>query len=212
MSNKKIFTEEELKVMGERTLDLIQSCIDAGDRQTAKALSQRMYNEFLAMHDLYRDWITHLLSFIGKRYGDETLYEALKETVGGYTSRLGDRYADKPIQRKIEILVAGLRGHLQPFKIEEDDEKFTITPQPCGSGGRLIKEDAYGPPCNFLKIEKPQSMTFNRSGFPVYCAHCYFQNISPIEPQGPPLFITEPSQQPGEEPCHIYIYKKGVQV
>ena len=166
-----------------------------------------MYSEFLAMHDLYRDWVTDILTFIGKRYGEEVLYEALKETVGGYTARLSSRYTNKPIRRKMEILVAGLRGHLQPFKIEEDDEKFIITPQPCGSGGRLIKEGGYGPPYNFLKIEKPQPMTFNRSNFPVYCAHCYFHNITATEPGGPPLFITGPSQELGEKPCRIYVYK-----
>ena len=207
MTKKKIFTKEELKAMGERTLDLLESSIEAGDMETAKKLSQRMYSEFLAMHDLYRDWVTDILTFIGKRYGEEVLYEALKETVGGYTARLSSRYTNKPIRRKMKILVAGLRGHLQPFKIEEDDEKFIITPQPCGSGGRLIKEGGYGPPYHFLKIEKPQPMTFNRSNFPVYCAHCYFQNITATEPGGPPLFITEPSQKLGEKPCRIYVYK-----
>jgi hypothetical protein len=96
---------------------------------------------------------------------------------------------------------------MQPFDIEEDDEKLTITPRPCGSGGRLIQDGGYRSPINFLKIGKPQSMTFSQPDFPVYCAHCYFQNISPIESGGDPLFITEPSKDPGNIPCQIYIYK-----
>ena len=208
MSQEKIFTKEELKAMGERTLDLVQASIDAGELEAAKQLSQRMYNEFLGMHDFYRDWVTALLSFIGKRYGDEVLHEALKETVGEYTRRLQKRYAHKSARRKMEIFMAGLRGHLHPLQIEEDDEKFTITSQPCGSGGRLAREGGYGPPCNFLKIKNPQPMTFLRPDFPVYCAHCYFQNISPPEPGGPPLFITEPSPDLGNVTCRIYFYKK----
>lgn len=207
MGRERIFTKEELKAMGERTLDLLQASIENGDMEMARKTSQRMYNEFLAMHDLFRDWITDLLTFIGKHYGDEVLYEALKETVGGWIMRLGKRYANKSTRRKIEILMAGLRGHLQPLEIEEDDEKFIIRGQPCGSGGRQVLEGLYEPPCNFLRIQKPQPMTFNRSDFPVYCAHCFFMNIVPPEPGGKPLFIAEPSQKIGEEPCCTYFYK-----
>jgi len=167
-----------------------------------------MYTEFLAMHDLYRDWVTHLLTFVGERYGDDVLFEALKETVEGYTMRLKDRYAGKSPRRKVEILLAGLRGHLHSFDIEEDDEKLTITPRPCGSGERLIRDGGYDPPRSFLKIRNPQPMTFDRPDFPVYCAHCYCQNSTPVELGGSPLFVTEPSEELGEKPCRVTIYKK----
>lgn len=207
MKKENIFTREELQAMGERTLDLVQAAVEAGDKEEAKRLSRRMYAEFTAMHDLYRDWVTDLLSFIGRRYGDEVLYEALKQTVGGYTKTMGRRYAGKSTKRKLEMLAAGLRGHLQPLTIEEDDEKFTISPKICGSGGRLVKEGAYGPPRDFLKVEKAQPMTFDQEDWPVYCSHCHFQNIIPLEPGGPPLFITEPSTEIGEKTCRIYVYK-----
>jgi hypothetical protein len=166
-----------------------------------------MYAEFLGMHDLYRDWVTHLLTFIGERYGDEVLSDALEETVAGWIKSLGSRYADKPTRRKVEMLLAGFRGHLHPFDVEEDDEKFVITPHPCGSGERLIRDGTYDPPRNFLKIKERQPMTFDREEFPVYCAHCHFQNIIPVGQEGEPLFVTEPSGELGEKPCRIYIYK-----
>ena len=207
MDKTRLFREDELKALGQRTLDLLQSSIEAGDGETATKLAQRMYNEFLGMHDLYRDWVTHLLSFIGKRFGDEVLAEALEETVHGYTSRLADRYAGKPTRRRVEMLFAGLRGHLQPFDIEEDDEKFIITPRPCGSGQRQIESGTYDPPSNFLKIRRAQPMTFGQADFPAYCAHCFFQNQTLTEPGGKPLFVTEPSDEPGKKPCKIYVYK-----
>jgi len=207
MDKEKVFSQQELEAMGARTLDLLQESIEAGDKETAKKLARRMYNEFSAMHDLYRDWVTDLLTFIGNRFGDDTLYEALKQSVDGYTKNLGDRYTDKSTRRKLQILTAGLRGHLQPFEIEEDEEKFTITPRPCGSGERQVQDGAYGPPRNFMRIRKPQPMTFNQEDFPVYCAHCFFQNMASPEPGDSPLFVTEPSSKLGERPCRIYVYK-----
>ena len=207
MSEDNLFTKEELETMGKRTLDLLLEKMDNGNIEEARMLAQQMYNEFLGMHDLYRDWVTHLFSFIGERLGDDTLRDAIGETVAGYTQRLGERYAGKGKRRQIQMLLAGLRGHLQPFGVEEDAEKITVTPKPCGSGGRLVNDGGYDPPCNFFKIKRPQPMTFDREDFPVYCAHCYFQNISPVEPGGKPLFETRPSGDPGKTPCKIHIYK-----
>ena len=197
MEKKRVFSQGELDAMGARTLDLLQESIEAGDKEAAMKLSRRMYNEFSAMHDLYRDWITDLLTFVGNRLGDDGLYEALKQSVDGYTKNLGNRYADKTIRRKLEILAAGLRGHLQPFEIEEDDEKFTITPKPCGSGERQIEGGGYGPPRNFMKIRKPQPMTFGREDFPVYCAHCFFKMRHPPNREVPPFLSL--SLRPGLE-------------
>jgi hypothetical protein len=208
VSEERYFDDAELKALGQRTLDLLISSIDKGDRATAGKLAQRMYNEFLGMHDLYRDWVTHLLTFIGERFGDEVLAEALQETVEGYTRRLTKRYAGKSARQRIEMLLAGFRGHLHPFDVQEDDDTFVITPRPCGSGERLIQEGAYDPPRKLLRIQKAQAMTFNQADFPVYCAHCYFQNHVPREPGDAPLFVTEPSPQLGEKPCRILIHKE----
>lgn len=82
-----------------------------------------MYRESLGMHDLYRDWVTHLLTFIGERYGDDILGQALQVTVSGYTRRLAKHYAAKDTHSKIAILLAGLRGHLQPFDIDDERRK-----------------------------------------------------------------------------------------
>ena len=207
MTKGKIFEEKELRELGMRTLDLLLSNIEKDDKKTAASLGTRMYAEFKAMHDLYRDWVTHLMTFIGEHFGDEVLHDAIKETVGSYTRQLGHRYADKDSKQKMRMLAAGLRGHLQPFEIREEEDKFVITARSCGSGGRLIKEGGYEPPRDFLTIRKPQSMTFDRPDFPVYCAHCYFQNISPADESGGPLFVTEPGSRPGVDPCRIYVYK-----
>lgn len=208
MGKETVFTSQELATLGKLTVDLIQASIDAGEKEKAKKLSRRMYREFLAMHDLYRDWITALLTFIGKHYGDAVLYEALRESCAAWLKPLCDRYDNQEIRRKVDMAVAGFRGHLQAFRVEEDDEKITLIMDTCGSGGRLIQEGAYDPPRNFMKIKKAQPMTFNQPDFPVYCAHCFFQNNLPIELCGNPLFVTVPPKKIGWGPCRVYIFKE----
>ncbi|MBU2548711.1 MAG: hypothetical protein KKB20_09895 [Proteobacteria bacterium] len=205
--SERIFSQSELEDLGKRTLDLLDAAIDNGDTDQAKFLAQRMYAEFSAMHDLYINWVSDLLTHIGERHGDEDLYQALEKSVGTFIKALGFFYAGKSLKRRIQMLAAGLRGHLQPFSVMEDDEKFTITSGMCGSGGRLVQMKAYDAPRNCLRVSRAQDMTFNRADFPVYCAHCYFQNIIPLGPDLGPLCITEPPEKIGSEPCLAFVYK-----
>jgi len=207
MSKDKVFTPEELKELGQQRKELIQTSIDAGDKERAKKLTRQMHREFLSLHDIYRDWIASLLSFIGRRYGDEAVHNALQEYFDMLMQSLGKAYADQDLRRMAEMAAAGLRGHLHPFEVEEDEEKFTFVLNPCGSGGRLMVEGKYGPPCNFFKIQKAQEMTFQQQDFPVYCSHCFFQNIGPTKAGNSPLPIVVPPKQMGKEPCRAYLYK-----
>ena len=45
----------EISEMEKRTVDRIIEAIEAKDFDKAKKLTHRMYNEFLSMHDLYRN-------------------------------------------------------------------------------------------------------------------------------------------------------------
>ena len=73
------FSNEEIVEMEKRTLDRILEAIENEEPEKAKKLSKKMYNEFLAMHDLYRNWITATLSEVGRKYGDEALEEIMTD-------------------------------------------------------------------------------------------------------------------------------------
>jgi hypothetical protein len=72
---ERILSRDEIAQMEKLTADRLVEAIDAG----AKKIAQRMYNEFLSMHDLYRNWIAAALSFVGRRFGDQVLQEAMDE-------------------------------------------------------------------------------------------------------------------------------------
>ena len=76
MNQKRIFTDKELEEMGTRTLDLVLEAIEAGNKEKAKELAQRMYGEFNFLHDGYMFWVTGLQTYIYKNYGIDALEEA----------------------------------------------------------------------------------------------------------------------------------------
>ena len=152
---ERFFTDAELREMERRTVDRLTDAIDAGDAEKAKKIAKRMYNEFLSMHDLYRNWIAATLSEVGRRYGDEVLDEVMVDGVRAWWKPIVNSLPKEPeaMPAKIKMFAAGLQGHLQPLEITEDDEKVTIKMKPCGSGGRLINEGKYEGKDALLKIE-----------------------------------------------------------
>jgi hypothetical protein len=209
-----MFDDQELREMGRRTVDRLTEAIDAGDAEAAKKIANRMYNEFLSMHDLYRNWITATLSEIGTRYGDAALEELMMSGVGAWWKPILEKLpaGEASFKHKVKMFVAGLHGHLQPLEITEDEEKIEIKLCPCGSGGRLVADGYYEGPDAFLKIKDPQRQTYGRKDFPVYCAHEAAMERVDIEANGRPFVVVEPAERLGREYCSMILYKDPAQI
>ncbi|MGR8918409.1 MAG: hypothetical protein ACU85V_02230 [Gammaproteobacteria bacterium] len=210
----RFFSDEELEHMGKRTVDRLTEAIDAGDPDQARKLARRMYNEFLGMHDLYRNWITATLSEVGRRYGDEALDDIMVEGVRAWWKPIMDKLPSDPadLPAKVRMFVSGLHGHLQPMDITEDEDKIEIRMQPCGSGGRLVQEGSYEGEDGFLKIRDGQKMTYGRDDYPVYCAHEYAMERVDIEEYGRPFVVVEPAARLGQEACVLCVYKDPAKI
>jgi hypothetical protein len=202
-----MFTDEELEDMGKRSVDAITEAIDAGDLDRAKYLAQRMHGECQGMHDTLVEWITALLTFVGRNYGDDALHQALEEGCRTWVEPMTELFAPADVGARVHMFAMACRAHMMPIRIEEDDEKFTFVIESCGSGGKLVLEGKYEPPRNFLKIKNAQPMSFGRRNFPVYCAHHHFEELVPQELLDYPLVITDPAENIGSEPCRMYLYK-----
>jgi hypothetical protein len=209
MNSKRVFTDQELIEMGTRTLDLVLEAIDAGSKEKARDLARRMYHEFNYLHDGYMFWVTGLLTYIYKKYGIDAVEEAEREA-----HTIEAKVVFKPPQKKdfrsrVEHLVNGLRGHLQPITIQEDDEKVSISMKPCGSGERIIQKGGYEPEVGLARVEEPHRITWGMKDFPIYCVHCPVMEMLDIENTGnfgSVHFVSEPLCQ---ESCQFVFYKNS---
>ena len=203
---ERILNKDEIAEMEKLTVDRLVETIDRGDSEGAKRLARRMYNEFLSMHDLYRNWTAATLSFIGKRFGDKVLEEAMEAGVKEWWLPNLDKMPED-MRARVKMFAAGLRAHLQPLHIEEDDEKIVIQMRPCGSGGRLILEGKYEGPDALMTIKGKQFLTYGRDDFPVYCAHEPVMERQDIAAHGTPFVVVEPAHELGKQHCNFIIYK-----
>ena len=207
MNDKRVFTDEELKEMGMRTLDLVLEAIDTNDKEKAKELANRMYEEFTHLHDGYMFWVTGLQSYIYRNNGIDAVEEAEREahTIEAKTVFKPSEKTD--FRSRVEEMAMGLRGHLQPITIEEDDEKVTLSMKPCGGGERIIRKGGYDPEVGLSRVKEPHPITWGMKDFPIYCVHSPVMEMLAIENTGnfgPVHFVSDPMSM---KSCHFALYK-----
>jgi hypothetical protein len=184
ITEKRVFADQELKEMGARTLDLVLEAIDAGDKDRAKALANRMKQEFSHLHDGYMFWVTGLLTYIYTNHGIEAVEEAERDA-----HTIEAKVVFKPpektdIRSRVEHLAGGLRGHMQPISIVETDKTISLSMKPCGSGERIIQKEGYSPEIGLAKVDEPHSITWGMKDFPIYCVHCPVMETLELENTG----------------------------
>ncbi len=206
MTNR-VFTDQELEEMGARTLDLLIEAIDDDDKDRAKNLAERMYQETLKMHDMFVDWCAGFMDWIYKNCGDDALYQADRKVFGDFIVKMPDL---RQVDFRLRALgtINSVRGHQQPLKIVEDEEKICITMKFCSSGEGLVQKGRYGPPCNLSMIQKPQLMTAGKTDFPVYCTHEPLIELLAIEQLGYPITVCcYPEKVARDGSCVLCVYK-----
>jgi hypothetical protein len=205
---ERIFTEKELEELGTRALDSLKAAIDAGDKEKAQKKARYMYNTFLTMHDLYVDWVTYMLSYMYRKYGDAVVKDVIDQSYGKIIRPVIKMYdKETSLRQKVMMSIGTYQGHLGGVKIIEDDEKFTFEVNPCGSGQRLARRGGYKPPMDMAKVKDAQLMTFGTKDFPVYCIHCPIHELYAFEETGKPWVFTEPPKDWDKDPCTTYLYK-----
>jgi hypothetical protein len=212
MNKKRIFTDEELREMGTRTLDLLLEAIEAGNKEKAKELAQRMYREFNFLHDGYMFWVTGLQTYIYKNYGIDAVEEAEREAHTIEAKVVFKPSEETDFRSRVEHMVSGMRGHLQPISIEEDDEKVSVTMQPCGSGERIIQKGGYEPETGLARVKEPHRITWGMKDFPLYCVHCPLMEAMDIERTGDFNFVHIVTEPMYHGSCHFTFYKDAAHI
>jgi len=203
---KRIFTETELKEMGIPTAEAAKEAVEAGDKEKAKELINRMRGECRGLLDHYMNWVADLLDCIYVSDGEEALEEALKKTYAMREARQIELFGKTDFRGRVQLMAARLRPLLERLVIEEDDEKVCVKMEPCGTGQRLLESGAYSPPRNLSRM-KPHRLTFGLPDFPIYCSHGAVQEIIAIEKIGRPIFVHWFPNEMATESCRYCVYK-----
>ena len=214
--------QDDPDTLGRPTPALIEQAIDGNRPDEAKALARYTLPEGKALHDLFCDWLWDLFTRVVRRHGEDELYAMLRETQGGWMVRRTWRAflkftVEQRLQLTAEIMRAHRSGPQQDGAIEivEEDDRWLLRMDPCGSGGRMRRGDPVdgtpsrlGPPYDFGCTKTAHDWSWGQAGVPYYCVHCAINELLPMEWGGHPLWVTEYDPDP-QKPCAWAFYQRA---
>ena len=174
----------------------------------------RRYNElergFRNLHDLYREWLSLLLSHVYREYGVDALERCLRHSSDARWMPWMLEDVTHDVRQRLREWVALLLGNFASIRLEEDDEKFILHQDPCGSCGRQIRQGCHAPPVNLAIVKEKHPITFMEGNVTVYQAHlAVMHTIMPIEHIGAPWPAIRCPAGASGGPCQIVLFKNA---
>jgi len=217
---KRKIRQDDVEDLGIPTGDVICREIDAGNCELAKELTQYIVPEGKGLHDLYCDWCYDMFDKVAKKYGEDDLHELLRATQSTWMMYRTWKGMQRmtPFERlsiNAEVFRAHRCGPRQQgeLSISEEDDRYILQVDPCGSGGRMRRGDVVdgtpsrlAKPYNFGVTSKPYWWSWSQANVPYYCLHCAMCEILMIEWGGWPMHVTAYDPDP-DKPCAWIFYK-----
>jgi len=204
---------EEIERLRTPTWEQAKAAIRAGDPDGAIELIDRAVAQWRSLQDYSINWVTTLLSYIGRELGEAAVEDALRDTGERFVKPRrapspdgGVEWGSLPADARAKVIARAMVANFGTVEVDEDDEKITLSFD-CGSGGRLIDDGRYEGEHAYLTLTERAPRTFMQDALPVYCAHCSVNNeIQAIEWGGTPTSIEFPQREPGGR-CVHHVYK-----
>jgi len=202
------FSSDELESMTVPAWERAKQAIGSGDHERAIRLIDEGAARTRSLQIYSIEWITSLLSFIGRELGEEAVERALRASGDDFINdRRQGPWDELPASVRAKVIARAMVANGGGCAVDEDDDKIVLSFR-CGSGGRLIDEGRYdvdgGP---YLTLRERSGRTFSRAELPVYCAHCSVNNeMQRVEAGGGPTSVEFPPTKAGE-PCVHHVYK-----
>jgi hypothetical protein len=213
---------EEDDDLGKPELERSEAAIDAGDVAAFQAGIEDLRKVQREVHDAQAAWCWGLLTLFRDSLGEDRMEEVLRVSMEPWASERYARLSDMSPNEMFELAIEGMRGHFcgpdgeGRIAVEEDDEKWVLSFDPCGSGGRMRRgvperddTSLTDPPYSFGHAERAHDWSWGRAGVCLYCAHCALVNeILPIEATGVPMRVTDYPDDP-DDVCRWTIFKSA---
>jgi len=159
-------------------------------------------------HDRGLDSVCALISHVYRTHGVEVLEQSI-QAVGEQTLLAWmPKDIERPPEVRIRTWAAMLHGNFAAFTIHEDDEKFVITQDPCGSCGRQLECGAFPGRFDHATVAEVHPITFEHGNVPIYRTHVAVMHfLMPEERIGVPWPVVSCPRGTVAAPCRITLYK-----
>jgi hypothetical protein len=213
---------EGWEALGAPTPAEIDRAVEEGRHQDARQLARYLTAEGKGLHDLMCDWVWDLLTRIAERHGEEEMHRILRQSQATWMMRrTWKAFLRLSLEDRVRVTAEIARSHRcgprqdGSVEIREEEHRYSIRMDPCGSGGRMRLGDPVdgtpsrlGEPYHFGRTKSGHPWSWGKRGVPYYCVHCALNEILPMEWGGHPLWVTD-YREDAREPCSWHFYKSA---
>ncbi|MEV6924600.1 hypothetical protein AB0M46_08840 [Dactylosporangium sp. NPDC051485] len=150
--------------------DEVAAAADRGDTDGALAVFDRREAEWRSVIDVLRDWLSALLSQVYAEWGPDEL-EAFHRRRGEDALRGLMADIDRPAGDRLVNLVRLLQGHFTELVVSEDDEKFTIVQDPCGTCARQVLDGRFAAGLGLAVVDDEHPVAWGGRATTIYRTH-----------------------------------------
>ena len=211
---RKIRRDGDMAEMSQSTWSLIAELIQGGEVKEALDFMDYEVHRNKMIHDLLVQFIQELFTEIAAG-GEEIVEKFWRKIVEPLMRKALTR--DFTPEEALQVDAELQRNHFGEFTVVEEPDRYVMTCDPCGAGGRMRRmrcpqsedEPTLWPwPREVGATQEAYPWSWGRTGIPYYCVHCTLMwEILSTEILGYPIRIHELGEKP-EDPCvHLY-YKK----
>lgn len=183
----------------------------------SEALLAELGEGWRRLHDRYADLMAGVLAFVARRFGESRLEDCYRAVLEPY---IQERYMvfdtrvtpyPQTLERNLYLVLEAMRAHMcgprrdGQVGLQEFDDRWVVSFDPCGSGGRSMRGDAIEgtgsrvlAPYEFGVTQEPHDWSWNQTGICYYCAHCCLAlEKLPMERWGHPVRVVDPPRWGG---------------
>ena len=195
----RVLRRDSQEELGIPTWKFIRDAIREGDADRALTLLDYECCVSQATHDSIVTFVDDVLTRLAL-VDEDTLYEILRKR---YYPRVSHYLCcTTGVKELLEISTEMHRGHGGNLVVREEPDRYVVTLDPCGSGGRLRRAR------DVITTKRTYPWAWSKVGVPVYCTHCcVFWEVLPTEIRGHPARINLLGEKP-QDPCVHLFYKQ----
>ena len=176
-----------------------------GDGEGERTDLTRRYRD---EHDRGLDAVCALITHVYRTHGVDELEQSMRAVGEDTLLAWMPRDIERPPEVRVRTWAAMLHGNFAEITVSEDDEKFVITQDPCGSCGRQLECGAFPGPLEHATVTEVHPITFDRGDVPIYRTHVAVMHfLMPAERLGVPWPVVACPSGSVAGPCRITLYK-----
>jgi hypothetical protein len=179
----------------------VRADIQAGNREAALKGLDTGCAEAMAAHDAGISYADDALTHLAKTAGEDEVNTVIRARYAPVIQQW--LKATPGVRESIERAVEYQRAHFGETSLREEKDRFVVTCNPCGSGGRLRRTKTVA------RSQQAHDWTWNKADVPLYCTHCTVMwEQLPMEIRGIPIRLNVPPKKDGDPCVHLY-YKNA---